>query len=103
MNIPILLKDIASIQADIEHHQRMAETAKRNQQEKLDKLGGILRAGIDADNFPLRLQLNKTHEIRVCGETLFDQFSHLAKAMNVCKTENLDQATLMKLLEEIEE
>jgi len=104
MNISILLNDIASTQTDIDHHQLQAEIARRRQGEKLQKLGEILRAGLDRENFPLRLQLIKGYEIKVTDDLFEVEHDYLlGTQLRVLKSQNLDQATLMKLLEAIEE
>lgn len=102
MNIPILLRQIASNQATIEEHQALIDDTKRRQGEAIEKLGPILSDGLDRDNFPLRLQLYNGYELRV-SDQIFKQYANYANFITVCRTENLDQATLMTLLEGIEE
>lgn len=102
MNIPILLREIAGNQATIDEHQAQIRATERRQREALEKLGPILKLGLDRDNCPLRLQLHNGYELRVFDQ-IFKQYESYASCMTVCRTENLDQATLMKLLEGIEE
>ncbi|WP_288365615.1 hypothetical protein [uncultured Marinobacter sp.] len=103
MNVSILLRNIASVQANIENLELELEIARRSQAQSLQKLGELLRAGLDQDNFPLRLQLNKYHEVRVCDSILEADSYNIVQCMHVCRTENLEQADLMRLLEAIEE
>lgn len=102
MNVPTLLSEIARIHAYIEDADRQKLNLMLAKETLLKKLGPILGAGLDADNFPLRLQLVDGYELRVQMTTM-ENPSNCGVYMTVNKSENLDQATLMTLLEGIEE
>lgn len=104
MNIPILLQNMLDDKTTIEKHQRTVDTARTSLRNRMNKLGKILASGLDADNFPLRLQLADGYELRVSDAILeIEAPCEPADAMAIRKTDNIDQATLMKLLEDIEE
>lgn len=102
MNISTLLNEISLCEGVIQERKLQLRGMEVRQKDRLQQLGEILQLRLDSSNFPLRLQLPNGYEIQVDEAIMEVDYSKLATAMTVCKSENLNHATLMKLLEAVE-
>lgn len=100
MSIPVLLSNIAVNQKAIEELVLELERVRRQQERQLIELGEILRDGVERDNFPFRLQIPRGLEIRVTDDVFEVEPDLFPKVIQVKRSTDLDQSTLLKLLDE---
>ncbi len=101
MNMKLLLRELARNAETLDQLATQHQTLVARQIQVKKDLGPILAKGLDIDNFPFSLDLANGYELRV-SDQVFDDLE-MWECMRVQKSERMDQDTLFKLLEDIEE
>jgi hypothetical protein len=104
-DVPLALRELAIDEQKIQTHKRQIHQLETLKRDRCKKLGLILQAGLDPDNFPLRIQLGRGFELRVSDELMEEGEDHVQRQLQVqrhlqvCRSEHLEEPQLIRLLE----